>query len=138
MNRVAPITPPSQDVFTQEFLHSECARLEIPPCRPNYRRVRRAWDIFQNRQLQKSADGFFVESQSGSEAYLVSPDLSCTCPDSAQKQNHCKHAIAVQLTLEHERDYNAWSDSQNDARHIVDPSLSHLMPDSYERLLMNQ
>ena len=97
-------------VFTQEFLHSECVRLDIPANRPNYRRMRRAWDIFQNREIEKNDEGFFVASQTCDEVYLVSPDFTCTCPDSAQKQNFCKHAIAVQLEIEHRADYDAWLD----------------------------
>ena len=124
-------------VFTQEFLHAECVRLEIPANRPNYRRVRRAWDIFQSRKVRSNGNGFYVASQNGNGEYHVDSDLSCSCPDSAQKQNICKHSIAVKLEKEHREDYNAWSDSQ-DARHAVDPSLAHLMPDSYERLIMAQ
>lgn len=110
MTSLAQPRSENQPVFTQEFLHAECVRLDIPANRPNYRRMRRAWDIFQNRQLEKTSDGFFVESQNGDQSYLVSSDLSCTCPDSAQKQNHCKHAIAVQLEIEHRADYAAWLD----------------------------
>ena len=151
MSSLAFSASSSQAVFTAEELHAEAVRLELPPSRPTLRRVRRAIEIVNSDAVhfEKHTDAgrlYTVQSQSSDESYTVtvpsvdlplSPDeCSCTCPDSAHKQNTCKHAIAAIMLEELERDRPLAA--HEDARHLVDPSLSHLMPDSYERLLMSR
>ena len=139
---------PTRQVFSVEELHAEAVRLELPPSRPNIRRVRRAFDLAQTGAvsfLHHSDEGriYSVRSQTSDETYTVvvpsvdlalSPsDCLCTCPDSAVRQNTCKHAIAVVMNEEIVHDQ---VDAQRDHRHLVDPTISHLLPDSHERLLM--
>lgn len=139
---------PDRQVFSVEELHAEAVRLNLNPTRPVIRRVRRAIDLAASGavRFQKHADEgriYSVRSQNSDDVYTVtvpSVDLSlapseclCTCPDSQVKQNTCKHAIAVIMHEEIERDRIA---DQRDVRHLVDREISHLLPDSYERLLM--
>jgi len=148
MNSIAFTAPSSQAVFTLEELHAEAVSLEIPPSRPNIRRVRRAIEIARTGSagFQKHDDRgrvWSVPSQSSDEIYeviipsvdlILSPDeFLCSCDDAAQKQNTCKHAMAVAML---ERAPLFCVESHCDCRHLVDRSISHLMPDSYERTLM--
>ena len=150
MSSLALSAPSGQAVFSAEELHAEATRLTLPPSRPNLRRVRRAIEITRSAGVgfNRHADTgriWSVQSQSSDEVYeviissvdLVIPasDFLCSCPDSAFKQNTCKHAIAVAMLEEIERDR---VEAQRDHRHLIDRSLSHLLPDSYERLLMAQ
>lgn len=142
---------PSQ-AYTIEELADESLRLNLNPTRPTIRRVRRAVELAQTGAVSfaKHADEgriYRVHSQTTDEIYTVtapSVDLPvtvgecyCTCPDSNVKQNICKHSIAVVMFEEFERD-RAEIARNEDARHLVDPEISHLLPDSYERLLMAQ
>ena len=141
---------PHRQVFSVEELHAECVRLNLPPLRPAIRRVRRAIALAASGAVsfQKHADEgriYRVRSQNSDDVYTVTvpsvdlelapSDCFCTCPDSAQKQNTCKHAIAVVMSEEIQRELIA---DERDVRHLVDRSISHLLPDSYERLLMAQ
>jgi len=148
MTSLAFSAPSSQEVFTAEELHAEAVTLDIPPSRPNVRRVRRAIEIARagSTGFQKHDDRgrvWSVASQSSDEVYeviipsvdlVLSPsEFLCSCPDSAVKQNTCKHAIAVAMI---ERDQLSQVESQRDHRHLVDREISHLLDDSYERWIM--
>lgn len=150
MQSLAFSAPSSQAVFTSEELHTEAVSLEIPASRPNLRRVRRAIEIARagSTGFQKHDDRgriWSVPSQSSDEVYeviipsvdlVLSPaEFLCSCHDSAVKQNVCKHAIAVAMI---ERAPLFEPDPRCDCRHLVDRSISHLLPDSYERLIMAQ
>lgn len=148
MSSLAFSAPSSQAVFTLEELHSEAVSLSIPPSRPNIRRVRRAIEIARTGSavFVKHDDRgriWSVPSQSSDEVYevvipsvdlVLSPsEFRCSCHDSAVKQNVCKHAMAVAML---ERAPHFCVESHCDCRHLVDRSISHLLPDSYERLLL--
>ena len=58
----------------------------------------------KGKYIKKINDGWLVPSQTTEEAYKVSEDFTCTCPDSQKRSSTCKHAFAVRYYLEVEKD----------------------------------
>ena len=137
-------------VYDLESLESECRLLEIPPSRPNIRRVRKALDIADApdaiTNVANFADSrlYLVKSQSRADSsyYVQSTDsqVECTCPDAA-KGNACKHGFAVRIHEERLADqakYDEWLCEQYEKQKAaeddfcftydptVDPSTSRL------------
>ena len=139
-------------VYDLESLKEECRLLEIPPSRPNIRRVRRAMDLHQHGAvrpfLSQSPDAFFVHSQTSDKCYCVLPHSGCSCPDALrmngdetysaahhrinQTADRCKHEIAVLMYKEQRRseaEYNDALCSAHEAEQAAsDDSLVHYDP----------
>lgn len=135
---------PDRQVFLVEELRAETVRLHLEPSRPNIRRVRRAIELTHSGAVNfsKHADAgrvYSVRSQTSDDWYTVivpsvdlslpASDCSCTCPDYVHRQNICKHAIAVIMHEEHERDL----DRERLEQAMSDPELRELMPSDVER-----
>ena len=128
-------------VYDLDSLKSECQALEIPPSRPNIRRVRKALDIVDApdaiTNVANFADSrlYLVRSQTRADSsyYVQSTDetVECTCPDSA-KGNACKHRFAVRLYEERLADmakYDQWLCEQYESQKAAeDDSLVHYDP----------
>ena len=116
-------TTPAQKVSTSipmgvydiETIEAELRILNLPVTRPNIRRMRRAIDLHGRGAVTGGVGSvhhygrfYSVRSQTTDEVYEVSVshegDYSCTCPDSAEKLNLCKHSMAVMLYDEQRRD----------------------------------
>ncbi len=64
----------------------------------------RGLEIAKQNQVQKTKDGWYVKSQSGSGSWHVTEDFNCNCPDCLKNKMTCKHQFAVRFYLQVERE----------------------------------
>lgn len=58
----------------------------------------------QKENIEQTASGWLVKSQSGHGFYKVGKDFVCNCPDSEFHKAECKHAYAIRYYLSVEKD----------------------------------
>jgi len=62
----------------------------------------RGLEIARQNQVQKTKDGWYVKSQSGTGSWHVTEDFNCNCPDCLKNKMTCKHQFAVRYYLKTE------------------------------------